>query len=89
MAEEIRVPGGEGCSVRLARGTTLTVVNVHGTQVVDTWAFPLDAMPADSRRLYDLAKSMMEIAITVERGRSAVGWRFDVFRLRPMHEDWS
>lgn len=49
MAEEIRVPGGEGCSVRLARGTTLTVVNVHGTQVVDTWAFPLDAMPDEAR----------------------------------------
>ena len=48
--------------------------------------FPLDRMPDDARRLFDLAKSFMEIAITVERGRSPVGWRVDVFRFRPMHE---
>jgi hypothetical protein len=49
-------------------------------------AFPLDGLPDDVRRLYDLAKSMMEISIPVERGRSAVAWRFDVFRFRAMHE---
>ncbi|MEX2201287.1 MAG: urea carboxylase-associated family protein [Dongiaceae bacterium] len=36
---EIVVPAGEGRCRRLARGATLSVVNTHGTQVVDTWAF--------------------------------------------------
>lgn len=48
--------------------------------------FPIDAMPDDARRLFDLAKSFMEIALIVERGRSLVAWRFDVNRFRPMHE---
>jgi uncharacterized protein len=42
---EIVVPAGEGRSCRLARGAILSVVNTHGTQVVDTWAVPL---PPDS-----------------------------------------
>lgn len=48
--------------------------------------FPLDGMPEDARRLFDLAKALMEIAITVERGRSRIAWRFDVSRFRAMHE---
>jgi hypothetical protein len=46
--------------------------------------FPLDGMPEDARRLYDLAISFMEIANFVERGRSRVAWRFDVWRFVPM-----
>lgn len=45
---------------------------------------PMDRMPDDARRLFDLAKSFMEIANTVERGRSQIAWRFDVFRFIPM-----
>ena len=37
---DILVPAGEGRCCRLAKGATLSVVNTHGTQVVDTWAFP-------------------------------------------------
>jgi hypothetical protein len=48
--------------------------------------FPLDRMPADARRLFDLAISFMEIANIVERGRSRVAWRFDVSRFVPMRE---
>ena len=48
--------------------------------------FPLDGMPEDARRLFDLAKALMEVSLTVERGRSKVAWRFDVSRFRPMHE---
>jgi hypothetical protein len=44
---EIVVPAGEGRCCRLARGATMSVVNTHGTQVVDTWAFPA-AFPAAS-----------------------------------------
>ena len=45
---------------------------------------PLDRMPPDARRLFDLAISFMEIANTIERGRSRVAWRFDVSRFVPM-----
>ena len=33
------VPARQGRAVRLARGQRLTVVNTHGTQVCDLWAF--------------------------------------------------
>ena len=48
--------------------------------------FPLDQMPKDARRLFDLAIAFMEIANTVERGKSRVAWRFDVSRFVPMRE---
>lgn len=33
------VPARQGLAVRVARGQTVTVINTHGTQVVDSWAF--------------------------------------------------
>jgi hypothetical protein len=48
--------------------------------------FPLDRMPNDAERLLDLAKSFMEVAQSVEYGRSKVAAHFDVFRFVPMHE---
>ena len=33
------LPAGEGRAVRLTTGTSIKIVNVHGTQVVDCWAF--------------------------------------------------
>jgi len=48
--------------------------------------FPLDRMPDEAERLLDLAKSFMEVAQSVEYGRSKVAARFDVFRFVPMHE---
>lgn len=41
--ETIEVPARQGRMVELAAGDTVDVVNTHGGQVVDTWAFPLDA----------------------------------------------
>jgi hypothetical protein len=46
--------------------------------------FPLTDMPEDARRLFDVAKSFMEIANIAERGRSRIAWRFDVSRFVPM-----
>lgn len=40
--ERIRLPARRGIAIRLKRGQTLTVVNTHGQQVVDTWAFNPD-----------------------------------------------
>ena len=49
QTRDIGVPGGTGHALRLKAGETVSVVNVHGTQVVDTWAFPIDAMPSSAR----------------------------------------
>jgi uncharacterized protein YcgI (DUF1989 family) len=38
----IRIPARSGVAVRLAEGTTIKVINTHGHQVVDTWAFNQD-----------------------------------------------
>ncbi len=45
MAEpetRLRLPGAHGRAVRLRRGDCLRIVNTHGTQFVDTWAFADD-----------------------------------------------
>ena len=36
------LPARSGRAVRLARGQALKIVNTHGQQVVDTWAFNAD-----------------------------------------------
>ncbi|MES2937734.1 MAG: urea carboxylase-associated family protein [Pseudomonadota bacterium] len=36
------LPARQGCAVRLARGQRLKIVNPHGTQVCDFWAFHAD-----------------------------------------------
>ena len=40
------VPGRQGRAVRMARGQSIRIVNTHGTQVCDTWAFS-DANPCE------------------------------------------
>lgn len=39
MGELIEIPARGGKAVRLDRGRSVKVINTHGTQVVDTWAF--------------------------------------------------
>jgi uncharacterized protein YcgI (DUF1989 family) len=40
MNEEMTtIPARSGKAVRVGQGQTITVVNTHGSQVVDTWAF--------------------------------------------------
>jgi uncharacterized protein YcgI (DUF1989 family) len=38
------IPAGHGLAVRLGVGDRARIVNVTGTQVVDTWAFPSDGV---------------------------------------------
>lgn len=38
-ATNLTIPARKGVAVKIARGQAFTVVNTHGTQVVDTWAF--------------------------------------------------
>lgn len=40
----IEIPARRGKAARLRRGQSVRVVNTHGTQVVDTWAFRADEM---------------------------------------------
>lgn len=37
--QKLTVPARKGLAIKVAKGQTVNVVNTHGTQVVDTWAF--------------------------------------------------
>ncbi len=39
LGQRYTVPARQGSAVRVAAGQTLTVINTHGTQVCDFWAF--------------------------------------------------
>lgn len=39
MSELVTIPARHGKAARLAKGQTIRIVNTHGNQVVDTWAF--------------------------------------------------
>jgi uncharacterized protein YcgI (DUF1989 family) len=41
-ATSIEIPARRGKAVRVSRGQRVRVINTHGTQVVDTWAFVAD-----------------------------------------------
>ena len=40
----VAIPARRGKAARVARGQTATVINTHGKQVVDTWAFNATAL---------------------------------------------
>jgi hypothetical protein len=40
----IEIPARRGKAIRVQRGQQVKVINTHGTQVVDTWAFNAEAM---------------------------------------------
>jgi uncharacterized protein YcgI (DUF1989 family) len=52
------IPAARGVAARVQRGQTVRVVNTHGTQVVDTWAFAADdlaeAMSMEHSRAHTL-----------------------------------
>ncbi len=41
-AELVTIPAGRGAAARLRAGQHVRVINTHGTQCVDTWAFVAD-----------------------------------------------
>jgi uncharacterized protein YcgI (DUF1989 family) len=43
-ATNLTIPARKGLAVRVEKGRHFSVVNTHGTQVVDTWAFNADDM---------------------------------------------
>jgi uncharacterized protein YcgI (DUF1989 family) len=42
MTELMQIPARQGRAVRLKTGQSIRIVNTHGQQVVDTWAFNTD-----------------------------------------------
>jgi uncharacterized protein YcgI (DUF1989 family) len=54
--ELIRLPARRGVAIRLQQGQTLKLINTHGQQVVDTWAFNAadlcEAMSMEHSRAY-------------------------------------
>lgn len=44
MSELQLIPARQGVAVRLREGQTIKVINTHGTQVVDTWAFDVEEL---------------------------------------------
>jgi hypothetical protein len=68
MAESIEIPARRGKASRVARGQSIKVVNTHGAQVVDTWAFNSDDM--------DESMSMEATRATVLKMRLDVGDAF-------------
>ncbi len=42
MGELVTIPARRGKAARIAKGKTVKVINTHGAQVVDTWAFSHD-----------------------------------------------
>jgi len=59
MGELARIPPGHGRAVRVEAGRSVRLVNTHGTQVVDGWAF----------NAYDLREFMSMEATRVWNGR--------------------
>ena len=61
----VEVPARRGAAVALARNQSITIVNTHGGQVVDMWAFRLDD-PAEHL-------SMPHSIVTLGRIKPAIG----------------
>jgi uncharacterized protein YcgI (DUF1989 family) len=39
LSSPVIIPGGKGMAATMKKGETIKIVNIHGTQVVDFWAF--------------------------------------------------
>ena len=68
MKETIEIPARRGKAARVSKGQTVKVVNTHGAQVVDTWAFNPEDM--------DECMSMEATRATVLKMRLDVGDAF-------------
>ena len=77
MANDIiTIPARCGKAARLAHGQRVSVINTHGQQVVDTWAFNADDLAE--------AMSMAHSRVGFMRLRPAVGDTFMTNRRRPI-----
>jgi hypothetical protein len=56
----MRIPARSGVAVELAKGVTIKVINTHGHQVIDTWAFNRDDI-AESMSMEHSRASMLKL----------------------------
>src|ERR1700682_3077219 len=76
MGSAITIPARRGVASRIAKGQTVTVINTHGSQVVDTWAFAA----ADSTEFMSMEHSRAAFRHVTPR----VGDAFVTNRRRPI-----
>jgi uncharacterized protein YcgI (DUF1989 family) len=75
-SELVRIPARRGKAARLRRGQSITIINTHGSQVVDTWAF-VDGLMTEFM-------SMEHSRATYLKLRPAVGDRLVTNKRRPI-----
>ena len=74
--ELVTIPARRGKAARLRRGQSIRIVNTHGSQVVDTWAF-VDGLMAEFM-------SMEHCRATLLKMRPGVGDRLVTNKRRPI-----
>ena len=52
LGRRYTVPAREGRAVRLSQGQSISVINTHGTQVCDLWAFNAPELAGGSFHVY-------------------------------------
>ena len=73
QAETVTIPARRGKAVRLKAGQRLKIVNTHGTQVVDCWAFNAKdmgeymSMPHSRNAVFRLAPAPGDVLVTNRR----------------------
>jgi uncharacterized protein YcgI (DUF1989 family) len=72
----VTIPARRGKAARLKRGQTIKIINTHGSQVVDTWAF-VDGLMTEFM-------SMEHTRATLLRMRPQVGDRLITNKRRPI-----
>ncbi len=77
------IPARKGIAVRLGAGQYLRVINTHGHQVVDTWAFAADGPPTADGRL-DEPMSMEHSRTAARRSILEAGDSYLTSRRRPI-----
>ena len=76
MPKVHQVPAREGCAVRLLAGEYIKLINTHGTQVIDMWAFNADD-PLEIMSMHH-TKSMLR------RMMPRIGEAFFTYKRRPI-----
>ncbi|KAG0645131.1 hypothetical protein D0Z07_9181 [Hyphodiscus hymeniophilus] len=59
------IPARHGLAISLKMGQTLKIVNTHGTQVIDTWAFTVSGSKIISQRTLSLSHTRASLQRTI------------------------
>ena len=67
------IPARHGLALTLTTGQTIKIINTHGTQVIDTWAFTLAPSPATPPRTILTQMSMPHTHASLNKLHPKVG----------------